>query len=155
HPTATWEELRRLREQTTLPLLLKGIQHPDDARQAVDSGADGLMVSNHGGRQVDGAVASLDALPDVVAAADGRVPVLFDSGIRTGADAVKALALGATAVLLGRPYVWGLALGGETGVHHVLRSFLAELELTMALAGLRSLDEIGPEILRPDGQTGS
>jgi lactate 2-monooxygenase len=155
HPTASWEELRRLREQTTLPLLLKGILHPDDAQQAIDAGVDGLVVSNHGGRQVDGAVASLDALPEVVAAADGRVPVLFDSGIRTGADGVKALALGAAAVLLGRPYVWGLALAGEDGVRHVLRTYLADLELTMALAGLRSLEEIGPEILRPADQTGS
>lgn len=155
HPTATWEGLSFLRETTTLPLLLKGIQHPDDARRAIDAGADGIVVSNHGGRQVDGAVASLDALPGVVGAAGGRVPVLFDSGIRSGADAVKAIALGAAAVLLGRPYVWGLALAGEQGVRHVIRSYLADLELTMALAGLRSLDEIGPEILRPDGHTGS
>lgn len=155
HPTATWEGLSSLRERTSLPLLLKGIQHPDDARRAIDAGADGIVVSNHGGRQVDGAVASLDALPGVVGATGGRVPVLFDSGIRSGSDAVKAIALGAAAVLLGRPYVWGLGVAGEQGVRHVLRSYLADLELSMALAGLRSLDEIGPEILRPDGQTGS
>jgi lactate 2-monooxygenase len=155
HPTATWEGLSFIRERTRLPLLLKGIQHPDDARRAIDAGADGLVVSNHGGRQVDGAVASLDALPLVVEAVGGRVPIVFDSGIRTGADTVKALALGAAAVLLGRPYVWGLALAGEAGVRHVLRSHLADLELTMALAGLRSVDEIGPEVIRPDAQTAS
>ena len=155
HPTATWEGLSFLRERTSLPLLLKGIQHPDDARRAIDAGANGIVVSNHGGRQVDGAVASLEALPQVLEAVGARVPVLFDSGIRTGGDTVKALALGAASVFLGRPYVWGLALAGEEGVRHVLRCHLAELELTMALAGLRSLDEIGPEVIRPDAQTAS
>src|SRR5687767_3201670 len=103
---------------------------------------DGVVVSNHGGRQVEGAVGSLDALPDVVEAAGDRLAVLFDSGVRTGADAFKAIALGAKAVLLGRPYMWGLAVGGEDGVRHVLRSFLAELDLTMALAGISRLDQI-------------
>ena len=112
-----------------------------------DAGMDGVVVSNHGGRQVDGAIASLDALPAVVEAVGDRATVLFDSGIRTGADVVKALALGAEAVLVGRPYVYGLALGGEEGVRHVLRCLLAELELTMTLSGVSRLDELGPELL--------
>ena len=136
NPSTTWERLVEVRERTTLPLLLKGVLHPDDARSALDGGVDGVIVSNHGGRQVDGAIGALDALPGVVEAVDGRVPVLFDSGIRSGADAVKALALGAAAVLLGRPYIWGLALGGEEGVREVLRGFLADLELTLALCGV-------------------
>ncbi|MGH2723753.1 MAG: lactate 2-monooxygenase [Actinomycetota bacterium] len=147
HPTAVWEELAFIKEHTSLPVLLKGILHPDDARRAVDLGMDGIIVSNHGGRQVDGAVATLDALPGVVEAVAGRVPVLLDSGIRTGADALKALALGATAVLLGRPYIWGLAAGGEAGVRHVVRSFLADLDLTMALAGLETVDAVTPDVL--------
>jgi len=130
-----WDRLDLLREHWDGPIVLKGIQHPDDALAALEAGMDGVVVSNHGGRQVDRAVASLDALPSVVAAVDGRLPVLFDSGIRTGADAALALALGADAVLLGRPYAYGLALGGEDGVRHVLRSVLAELDLTLALSG--------------------
>ena len=147
HPTAIWDELSLIKDRTSLPVLLKGILHPDDARRAVEVGMDGIIVSNHGGRQVDGAVATLDALPGVVQAVAGKVPVLLDSGIRTGSDAVKAVALGATAVLLGRPYIWGLAAGGEAGVRHVLRSFLADLDLTMALSGLTGLDEVTPDIL--------
>jgi isopentenyl diphosphate isomerase/L-lactate dehydrogenase-like FMN-dependent dehydrogenase len=152
NPTVTWDDLASLRELTRLPILLKGIQHPDDARQAADLGMDGVVVSNHGGRQVDGAVGSLDALPDVVEAADDRLAVLFDSGVRTGSDAFKAIALGAKAVLLGRPYMWGLAVGGEDGVRHVLRSFLAELDLTMALAGISQLDQIDPAALASSAQ---
>jgi L-lactate dehydrogenase (cytochrome) len=143
NPELTWDDLAWLREQTTLPIVVKGVQHPDDARRAVDAGVQALVCSNHGGRQVDGAVGSLDALPDVVAAAGG-LPVLFDSGLRTGADAVKALALGARAVLLARPWVYGLALGGQAGVEHVLRMFLADLDLQLGLSGHRSLDELGP-----------
>jgi len=134
-------------ERTSLPILLKGILHADDARRAADEGIDGIVVSNHGGRQVDGAIATLDALPGVVAAVDGRIPVLFDSGIRSGADVFKALALGARAVLLGRPYVYGLALAGETGVREVVTNFLADFDLTMGLAGCASVGEIGPEAL--------
>jgi isopentenyl diphosphate isomerase/L-lactate dehydrogenase-like FMN-dependent dehydrogenase len=145
-PSVTWEDLRFLREATRLPLLVKGILHADDARCAFELGVDGVIVSNHGGRQVDGAVGALDALPGVVAAAGGR-PVLFDSGIRTGSDVVKALALGAKAVLLGRPYVYGLALGGEAGVGTVLRALLAELDLTMALSGAASVAELSSEML--------
>jgi lactate 2-monooxygenase len=139
NPTLTWNDLAFLREHTRLPLLLKGILHPDDARLALDYGADGIIVSNHGGRQVDGARAALDALPEVVAAVAGRVPVLFDSGIRRGADAFKALALGAQAVLLGRPYMWGLAVGGEAGVRDVIQNFLADFDLTLALSGHSTL----------------
>jgi len=134
-------------ERTSLPIVLKGILHADDARRAADEGIDGVVVSNHGGRQVDGAIATLDALPGVVAAVDGRIPVLFDSGIRSGADVFKALALGARAVLLGRPYVYGLALAGETGVREAVTNFLADFDLTMGLAGCASVAEIGPEAL--------
>ncbi len=148
-PAKTWEDLAWLREQWDGPILLKGVLHPDDARRAADAGMDGVVVSNHGGRQIDGEIASLDALPDVVAAVGDRMTVLLDSGVRTGSDVIKALALGAQAVLLGRPYVYGLGLGGEDGVRHVLRSLLAELDLSMALAGLTRLEDVGPEVLRP------
>jgi lactate 2-monooxygenase len=142
YPTVTWDDLGFLRETTTLPILLKGILHPDDARRALDNGMDGIIVSNHGGRQVDGAIATLDALQPVVDAIGGRAPVLMDGGIRTAADAFKALALGADAVLLGRLYTWALAVGGEAGVRALLRGFLAELDLTLALSGYRSLSEV-------------
>ncbi len=146
NPALTWEDLAWLRGQTSLPIVLKGVQHPEDVRRARTAGVQAVVCSNHGGRQVDGAVASLDALPACVAAA-GDLPVLFDSGVRTGADAVKALALGARAVLLGRPYVWGLALAGERGVRHVLRGFLADLDLQLGLSGHASLDELSPSSL--------
>jgi lactate 2-monooxygenase len=147
-PSLTWDDLASLREMTSLPILVKGILDADDARRAVDRGMDGVVVSNHGGRQVDGAIAALDALPDVVSAVDGSVPVLFDSGVRTGADGFKALALGARAVLLGRPYLWGLAVGGEAGVRQVVRSFLADLDLTFALTGCRTVADAAPALLR-------
>ncbi len=146
-PSLSWDELPFLRERTKLPILLKGICHPDDARRALDAGVDGLIVSNHGGRQVDGAIATLDALPGVVEAVDGRAPVLLDSGIRGGADVFKALALGARAVLVGRPYIYALALAGEAGVRQVLRDLQADFDLTMGLAGCSSVGEIGPEAL--------
>ncbi len=145
----TWSDLARLRGRTSLPILLKGLQHPDDARLALDHGVDGIIVSNHGGRQVDGAIGALDALPAVVEVVGERVPVLFDSGVRGGADVLTALALGARAVLLGRPWVYGLALAGADGVRAVVQHVWAELDLTMALAGVRSLDEIGPHMLAP------
>ena len=148
-PSLTWDDLPFLRERTNLPVLLKGILHPDDARRAVDEGIDGIVVSNHGGRQVDGGIATLDALPAVVEALDGRIPVLLDSGIRSGADIFKALALGARAVLLGRPHVYGLALAGEAGVREVVTNFMADFDLTMGLAGCRSVAEIRPEALVP------
>ncbi|MFC9972870.1 lactate 2-monooxygenase [Spirillospora sp. NPDC127200] len=142
NPSLTWTDLAFLREHWDGPIVLKGIQHPDDARRAVDAGMDGVVVSNHGGRQVDGAIASLDALPPVADAVGHQTTVLFDSGVRTGADIAKALALGAKAVLVARPYAYGLALGGEAGVRHVLRCLQADLELTMALAGLRTPAEV-------------
>ena len=143
----TWADLARLRERTSLPIVLKGIQHPGDAALALEHGVDGIVVSNHGGRQVDGAIGSLDALPAVVEVVGDRIPVLFDSGIRSGADVVTALALGATAVLVGRPWVYGLALAGADGARAVMQHLWAELDLTMALSGVRSVDEIGPDLL--------
>ncbi|MCW3069609.1 MAG: alpha-hydroxy-acid oxidizing enzyme, partial [Solirubrobacterales bacterium] len=148
NPTVTWADLEWLRGQTSLPIVLKGILHEDDARLAVQAGVDGLIVSNHGGRQVDGALGALDALPAVRGAAGEDFPVLFDSGIRTGADIFKALALGADAVCLGRPYVWGLALDGQAGVEHVLRCVLAELDLTIALSGCTTVAEVREATLR-------
>jgi isopentenyl diphosphate isomerase/L-lactate dehydrogenase-like FMN-dependent dehydrogenase len=135
NPSLTWDDLAWLEQRTSLPILIKGILHPDDAREAQVRGAAGVIVSNHGGRQVDGAIASLDALEPVVAAVGGELAVLLDSGIRSGADIFKALALGADAVLVGRPYLWGLALEGQAGVETVLKMLLAELDLTMALSG--------------------
>jgi lactate 2-monooxygenase len=146
-PSLTWDNLAFLRDVTTLPLLLKGVLHPDDARRAVDLGLDGLIVSTHGGRQIDGEVGALDALLGVVEAVGGRVPVLFDSGIRGGADVLKALALGARAVLLGRPYAYGLAIAGETGVREVIGNVLAELDITLGLAGCASVRELTREAL--------
>jgi lactate 2-monooxygenase len=143
NPAVSWADLAFLRECTKLPIVLKGIQSAHDAQLAVEHGIEGIIVSNHGGRQVDGAIGSLQALPPVVAAVGDRCEVLFDSGIRSGADALKALALGARAVCLGRPYTWGLALGGEQGVIDVLRAFLADLDLNMALSGHASVDELG------------
>lgn len=143
NPSVTWKDLELLRECTKLPIVLKGIQSTEDAVLAVEHGVEGIVVSNHGGRQVDGAIGSLQALPGIAQAVGDRCEVLFDSGIRSGADALKALALGARAVCLGRPYVWGLALGGIDGVVEVLRSFLADLDLTMALSGHASIDEVG------------
>ena len=130
----TWADLPWLRSLTKLPLLLKGICHPDDVRRAIDGGVDGIYCSTHGGRQANGGIGCLDMLPAVVEAA-GKTPVLFDSGVRTGSDIVKALALGATAVGIGRPYAWGLALDGADGIVHVLRSLLAEADLLMAIDG--------------------
>ena len=143
----TWDDLSFLRSRTTLPIVLKGIQHPDDARRAVASGMDGVIVSNHAGRQIDGAIASLDALPGVVAAVGGRVPVLFDSGIRGGADIFRALALGAAAVCVGRPWVYGMAIAGEQGAREALRNLIAEFDLVLGLGGYRSVTELTPEAL--------
>jgi L-lactate dehydrogenase (cytochrome) len=150
HPALTWDDLAWLQGETSLPIVLKGVQHPDDARRAVDAGVDAIVCSNHGGRQVDGAIGSLDALPAVVAAA-GDLPVLFDSGIRSGADAVKALALGARAVLLARPWVYGLGLAGQAGVEHVLRCFLADLDLQLGLSGHASVADLSPASLVAHG----
>lgn len=148
NPGLSWDQLATLRERTRLPVLLKGVLHPDDARRAVDLGVDGLVVSNHGGRQVDGAVASLDALPAVREAVGPDLPLVLDSGVRTGTDVLKALALGADAVALGRPYVYGLALAGQDGVRQVIANVLAELDLTIGLSGVTSLADLSPELLR-------
>ncbi len=147
NPSLTWDDLAFLRQQVNLPILLKGILHPDDAVEALRYGVDGILVSNHGGRQVDGSIPALEALPYIVEAVEGRVPVLFDSGIRTGADAIKALALGADAVLLGRPIMWALAIGGEEGVRTYLRNFIAEFDLTLSLCGVRSVAELDGSLL--------
>lgn len=146
-PSLTWADLAFLRERTRLPIVLKGALHPDDARRAVDAGVDAVQVSNHGGRQVDGGVAALDALPAVVEAVAGRLPVLFDSGVRGGADAVVALALGARAVAIGRPYVYALALAGEEGVRELLRNTIAELDITLGLAGVRRVADLDASVL--------
>ncbi|OBG44012.1 lactate 2-monooxygenase [Mycobacterium alsense] len=143
----TWDDLPWLRSLTDLPLLVKGICHPDDARRAKDGGVDGIYCSNHGGRQANGGLPAIDCLPGVVEAAGG-LPVLFDSGIRSGADVIKALALGATAVGVGRPYAYGLALGGVDGIVHVLRSMLAEADLIMAVDGYPARKDLTPETLR-------
>lgn len=148
NPGLSWDQLPWLRERWDGPIVLKGIQHVDDARRAVDAGVEGIVVSNHGGRQVDGAVASLDCLPGIAEAVGEDLTVLFDSGIRSGPDVLKALALGADAVLLGRPYLYGLALGGQEGVEHVLRCLLAELDLTMGLSGCSTLADLTPDLLQ-------
>jgi isopentenyl diphosphate isomerase/L-lactate dehydrogenase-like FMN-dependent dehydrogenase len=146
-PSLSWDDLAFLRERTKLPILLKGVLSGADARAAVEHGMDGIVVSNHGGRQVDGAIATMDALPAVVEAVAGRVPVVLDSGVRSGADVFRALALGATAVGLGRPYVWGLAVGGEDGVREVLRNFRADFDLTLGLSGYSSVAQLGLDAL--------
>ncbi len=146
-PSRTWPDLERLRKATRLPILVKGILHPDDARKALDHGASGVIVSNHGGRQLDGAIAALDALPTVVEAVGDRTTVLFDSGIRRGSDILKAMALGARSVLLGRPYVYGLAVAGEHGVRDVLVNLIADLDLALGLTGCASFAELGRDRL--------
>ena len=151
HDSLTWEDLEWLRGRTSLPIVLKGILHPDDAREAAERGIDGIVVSNHGGRQVDGAIASLDALPAIVDAVGDGMALLLDSGVRSGADVLKALALGADAVCVGRPVLWGMALEGEAGVEKVLRGLLAELDLTMALSGYTRIAEVDRGALRPEG----
>ena len=143
----TWDDLARLREWTSLPILLKGVVRGDDARRALEHGMDGIVVSNHGGRQVDGSVAALDALVEVREAVGPDAVVLMDSGIRTGADIVKAVALGANAVLLGRAYVYGLAVGGQEGVEAVIAQLAAEVDLTMALSGARSVADLDPSFV--------
>jgi lactate 2-monooxygenase len=144
----SWDDLPWLRSLTTLPVLLKGICSPDDARRAVDGGIDGIYCSTHGGRQANGGLPALDCLPDVVDAAGGA-PVVFDSGVRGGPDVVKALALGARAVAVGRPYAYGLAVGGQAGIEHVLRCLLAETDLTMAVNGYPTVGALRREALRP------
>lgn len=146
-PGLDWSRIAKIRSWTKLPVVLKGIMRADDAAKAVSEGYDGIMVSNHGGRQVDGGMGALDALPGITAAANGKIPVFFDSGVRCGADIFKALALGATAVGIGRPYVYGLALGGDVGVETVMQYLAAELDITMALNGCRIPGDISREML--------
>jgi lactate 2-monooxygenase len=146
-PSLQWDDLKFLRQHTKLPILLKGVLHPDDAKKAVETGVDGLVVSTHGGRQIDGEIAALDALPAVAEAVNGKIPVLFDSGVRGGADVFKALALGATAVCLGRPYVYGLSVAGQKGVEEVIGNVLAEFDLTLGLAGCTNVKGIAADAL--------
>ncbi|UOR10836.1 lactate 2-monooxygenase [Halobacillus amylolyticus] len=148
NPGLTWDDIAFLRKHTRLPILLKGILHPDDAKLALDHGVDGVIVSNHGGRQVDGALGALEALPQVCDVIQDRIPVLMDSGIRRGADVIKALALGAKAVLVGRPCMYGLAAAGERGVKEVLQNMMADMDITMALAGERSVSGLDKSVLR-------
>lgn len=154
NPETTWEALSSVRKFTRLPLLVKGITYPADAVKAIEAGADGIIVSNHGGRHLDGAVAALDRLPFVVDAVKGAVPVLFDSGVRHGADICKALCLGADTVLIGRPFLYGLAVAGEKGVRHVLENMIADFDLTMGIAGhpnVQSLDRESLQFIGPCG----
>jgi 4-hydroxymandelate oxidase len=144
----TWRDVEWLRSIAPLPLLVKGVVRPDDARCALDAGAAGIIVSNHGARQLDSAPATLEALPGVVEAVAGRCEVLMDGGIRWGTDVLKALALGARAVLVGRPVLWGLAVGGRAGVTRVLQLLREELSCAMTLAGCANLDAITPDLIR-------
>ncbi len=150
NPTYTWKDIAWLREQTELPIVLKGLVHPDDAVKAVDHGVGGIVVSNHGGRQLDGGIGTLDALPRIVEAVQDRIPVLLDSGVRRGADVLKAIALGARAVLIGRPYAYALASHGEEGVRHLIRTLMGEIDLSVALSGLTSIASVDRNLLAPD-----
>lgn len=148
NPALTWQDLEWLQSLSPLPLVVKGILRGDDAVRAVEYGAKAIVVSNHGGRQLDGAIASLDALPEIVAAVDGRIEVLMDGGIRRGTDILRALALGAKAVLIGRPVLWGLAAAGKSGVSHVISLLQQELDLAMALSGCATLQDIDSSLVQ-------
>ncbi|WP_374975970.1 alpha-hydroxy-acid oxidizing protein [Microbacterium trichothecenolyticum] len=147
-PALTWDDLAKARRWTSLPIILKGIVHPDDAIRALDAGVDGIWISNHGGRQIDQSVPTLEVLPTIAERVAGRVPIVFDSGVRQGSDVFIALALGATAVALGRPYAYGLGIAGETGVREVVRNVLAELDITLGLSGHSSIADVGRDALR-------
>jgi L-lactate dehydrogenase (cytochrome) len=155
-PSMTWPDFDELRKIWRGPLILKGVLHPAEAKEALARGADALVVSNHGGRQLDGAAATIEALPAIVAAVDGRIPVLLDGGIRRGGDVVKALALGARACLIGRPQLWGLAVAGEAGVAQVLEIYRREIDRVMGLCGIATIGGIGPDLLfgAPPGRPG-
>ena len=162
-PSLSWKDVDELRRIWTGPLILKGVLHPAEARAALDHGVDGLIVSNHGGRQLDGAPARVEALPAIVEAVGDRIPVLLDGGVRRGADVVKAVALGARACLIGRPQLWGLAVAGEAGVAHVLDIYRREIDRVMGLCGVTRIADIGPDLLfsppprlaEPSGQSTS
>ncbi|WP_276352316.1 alpha-hydroxy-acid oxidizing protein [Cohnella caldifontis] len=143
----TWKQFRKIREWTKLPLLLKGITHPADALLAMEHGADGIVVSNHGGRQLDGAIGTIEALPEVAEAVNGKVPLLIDGGFRRGADILKAIALGAHAVQIGRPYIYGLAVAGQAGVEQVLSNLLAETELQLAISGKCGIKDVDRSLI--------
>jgi 4-hydroxymandelate oxidase len=145
----SWSHLEWLRKTTSLPIVLKGVLHPADALLALEHGVDGLIVSNHGGRQLDTVPATIDQLPEIAAVVSGRIPLLLDGGVRRGTDVVKALALGAEAVAIGRPVVWGLAFGGEDGVRQVLEILRGELAETLSLCGCRSIRDLGRDFVRP------
>jgi lactate 2-monooxygenase len=144
----SWDRLKFLRDNWSGPIVLKGIQHVDDAKEAVAAGMDGIIVSNHGGRQLDGGIASLDVLPEIVDAVGGKIAVLFDSGVRTGADVIKALSLGAKGVLVGRPWAYGLGISGKEGAKAVMRGILAQVEINMSIAGLKSISDCKRGIVR-------
>ncbi|WP_226037832.1 alpha-hydroxy-acid oxidizing protein [Aquibacillus saliphilus] len=146
-PKLSWDDLAFIKKHTNLPIILKGVLHPNDAKKAMEYGVEGLIVSNHGGRQLDGVISSLDALPGVVKEVNGQIPVLLDSGIRRGPDVIKAIALGADAVLLGRPYVYGLGINGEEGVAEVLDHFLTDIDISLATAGKRTISDLDPSLL--------
>ena len=150
-PSLSWAQIEGLRERTSLPIVLKGVLHPDDARRAVDTGVDGIIVSNHGGRQIDGAISSIDALAAIGPAVEDQIAVLIDSGIYSGADVFKALALGADAVCIGRPHMYGLALAGADGARDAVANIVAELDLTLGLAGHTRVDDLTPEALATVG----
>jgi L-lactate dehydrogenase (cytochrome)/(S)-mandelate dehydrogenase len=153
-PSMSWDDVDTLRKIWLGPLILKGILSPEDAKIAVERGVDGIVVSNHGGRQLDGAPATLDALPHVAEAVAQRIPILLDGGVRRGVDVVKALALGADACLIGRPQLWGLAVGGEAGVAHVLDIFRSEIDRAMGLCGISHIEDIGSDLLFHHRQKG-
>lgn len=146
-PSMSWKDVEDLRKIWKGPFILKGVLHPDEARAAIDHGVDGVIVSNHGGRQLDGAASSIEALPGVVSAVEGKIPILVDGGIRRGIDAVRALILGATACLIGRPQLWGLAVGGEAGVARVLEIYRSEIDRVMGLCGVSRIADLGPDLL--------
>jgi lactate 2-monooxygenase len=149
-PSLTWDDLAFLRKITKLPILLKGILHPEDAQKAVNAGIDGIIVSNHGGRQVDGSISTIMALPEIAKVVNQQIPILLDSGIRGGADMFKAINLGATAVCIGRPYVYGLAIDGQKGVEEIIKNYWADFELTMALAGCKNMGEVREATVFPN-----
>jgi L-lactate dehydrogenase (cytochrome)/(S)-mandelate dehydrogenase len=146
-PAMSWKDVDELRKAWKGPLIIKGLLHPDDAREAVNRGVDGLIVSNHGGRQLDDAISGISALSPIVKAVDGKIPVMVDGGFRRGSDIVKALALGAKLCLIGRPHLWGVSVAGEAGVSHVIDIYRQEMTRTMGLLGANSIADIKPDMI--------